>query len=176
MLLISTVQQRDSLHVYAFFIVFFSIMVFHKIQFPVPYSRTLLFIPSLCHSLLIPNSESFPPPPPNVCLLSRDSEKGFSFHLIPLLLTLPPLLYGIHPLIHSLFCSLRCLYTDTSGLLFMDTCLCIKHLLPFGWRQLSLLLKTNCKPKRYNFRDENSALCPLLLLTGKQNQNPKTDR
>ena len=68
------------------------------------------------------------------------------------------------------------LYTDTSGLLFMDTCLCIKHLLPFGWRQLSLLLKTNCKPKRYNFRDENSALCPLLLLTGKQNQNPKTDR
>ena len=30
--LISTVQQRDSvMHVYAFFIVFFSIMVFHKI-------------------------------------------------------------------------------------------------------------------------------------------------
>ena len=115
--LISTVQQRDSLHVYASFIVFFSIMVFHKIQFPVLYSRTWLFIRSLCHSLLIPNSQSFPPPPPNVCLLSRDSEKGVLFHLIPLLLTLPPLLYGIHPLIHSLFSSLRCLWRER-GLLF----------------------------------------------------------
>lgn len=37
-------------------------------------------------------------------------------------------------------------------------------------------LKTNCKPKLYNLRDENSALCPLLRLTGKQNQNPQTDR
>ena len=47
---------------------------------------------------------------------------------------------------------------------------------PFLLESAFTPLKTNCKPKLCNFRDENSALRPLLRLTGKQNQNPQTDR
>ena len=54
---------------YTVFCIFFSIMVYHRISNIVPcaiYSRTLLFIHSICNSLrlLTPNSQSVPPRPP----------------------------------------------------------------------------------------------------------------
>ena len=61
--LIPAVQQIDSvIHIYTFFFIFFSIMVYHRILNIV---RTLLFIHSTYNSLhlLIPNSQSIPPPP-----------------------------------------------------------------------------------------------------------------
>ena len=62
-MLISAIQQSDSVtHTYIFF-TFFSIMVYHRMLNIVLYSRTLLSIHFLCNSLylLIPNSQSFPP-------------------------------------------------------------------------------------------------------------------
>ena len=64
----SAVQQSDSvIHIQTFFfLIFFSIRVYHRIiQFPVLYSRTLLFIHPIYNSLplLIPDSQSFPPTP-----------------------------------------------------------------------------------------------------------------
>ena len=63
-LLYSTVIQ---LYIHPFFFTFFSIMVYHKTLNIVLYSRTLLFIHFLYNSLhlLIPNSQSFPPPTPS---------------------------------------------------------------------------------------------------------------
>ena len=62
--LISAVQQSDS--VIHSFLIFFSIMVYHRILNTVLYaiSRTLLFIHSIYNSLhlLTPNSYSIPPP------------------------------------------------------------------------------------------------------------------
>ena len=67
-MLISAVQESDSIiHIYTFFFIFFSIIVItgYWIEFPVLYSRTLSFILSIYNSLhlLIPNSQSVPPPP-----------------------------------------------------------------------------------------------------------------
>ena len=61
--LVSTVQQSDSvIHIYTFFLLFFSVMVYPRILNRVP----LLSIHSLYNSLhlLTPNSHSIPPPPP----------------------------------------------------------------------------------------------------------------
>ena len=74
-MLISGVQQSDPVmrtdthtHTHTFFFVFFSIMVYHRILSIVPLlcSMALLFIHSVYNSmhLLIPHSQSFPPPPP----------------------------------------------------------------------------------------------------------------
>lgn len=105
----------------------------------------------------------------------------FCFHIIPLLLTLPPLLYGIPSHLffyfpHSFFIQFFGVSVLTPVVSMYDTCLCIKYLLPFCWSQLSLLWKQIVSLNSANFREENSTLCPLLLLTGKQNQNPKTNR
>ena len=62
-------------YIYIFFFIFFSIVVCHKILTTVPcaYNWILLFIHPIYDSvnLLIPNSQSFPPPPtpwqPQVC-------------------------------------------------------------------------------------------------------------
>ena len=69
-MLISAVQHSDSvIHIYTFFFIFFSIMVYPRILNIVPCatSRTLLFIHSMCNSLhlLTPNSQSIPPPHPS---------------------------------------------------------------------------------------------------------------
>ena len=68
-MLISAEQQSDSvIHIYTFFFIFFSIMVYHRILNIVPcvYSRALLFIHFLFNSLhlLTSNSQSIPLPPP----------------------------------------------------------------------------------------------------------------
>lgn len=117
-----------------------------------------------------------------MCAFLLVIQRVFCFHIIPLLLTLPPLLYGIpshlfffFP-IHSLFSSFESVYLHQWSHICMDTCLCIKYLLPFCWSQLSLLSKQIVSLNSANFREDNSILCPLLLLTGKQNQNPKTNR
>ena len=63
--LISVVQQSDLvIHVHTFFLIFFSIMVYHRILniYPVLYSRTLLFIHPIYNNLrlLTPNFQSIP--------------------------------------------------------------------------------------------------------------------
>ena len=68
--LISAVQQSDSfIHIYTSFLIFFSIMVYHRIlsRVPVLYSKALLFIHPIYNSLhlLTPNSQSTPPHPPS---------------------------------------------------------------------------------------------------------------
>ena len=66
-MLIFTIQQSDSfIHIYTFFFIFFSIMVYHRILNMAPCARgTLLSSHSLYNSLhlLILNSQSTLPPP-----------------------------------------------------------------------------------------------------------------
>ena len=66
--LISAVQQSDSVtHIYIFLFVFFSIMVYHRILSTVPCAiqQDLVVYPSYTSlHLLIPNSQSIPPPLP----------------------------------------------------------------------------------------------------------------
>ena len=68
--LISAIQQSDSvIHLYIFFFIFFSIVIYHGIliQFFVLYNRALLFIHPIYNSLylLTSISHSNPPPPPS---------------------------------------------------------------------------------------------------------------
>ena len=68
--IIPAVQQSDSvIHIYTFFFIFFSIMVYHRklnIVSCAFYSRTLLSVHSLYNSshMLPPNSQSVPSPIP----------------------------------------------------------------------------------------------------------------
>ena len=66
-MLISAVQQSDSV-IHIDFFIFFCIMVYHRIWNVVASAmeqdlRTLLFIHHVCDSWLVPNSQSFPPQP-----------------------------------------------------------------------------------------------------------------
>ena len=65
--LISAIQQSDSvIHLYIFFFIFFSIVIYHGIliQFFVLYNRALLFIHPIYNSLYLLTSISHSNPPP----------------------------------------------------------------------------------------------------------------
>ena len=64
--LISAVQQSDSvIHIYIYILFHYGLS--QDTEFPVLYSRTLLFIPPIYNSLhlLMPHSQPFPLPPPS---------------------------------------------------------------------------------------------------------------
>ena len=69
MLLISPVQQSDSIiHIYAFFFILFSIMVYHRILNIFPYAiqqEYLVVYPFIYNSfcLLVPDSQAVSPTP-----------------------------------------------------------------------------------------------------------------